>query len=88
MTLDQLVEQLLADPGFRANVTAWRLNPAQEARYGPWPERLDPRLVEALGRRGIGRLYTHQSAAIKEHLLNLVLRHGLKHLQKGPPRLL
>ena len=64
MTLDQLVEQLLADPGFRANVTAWRLNPAQEARYGPWPERLDPRLVEALGRRGIGRLYTHQSAAI------------------------
>ncbi len=64
MTLDQLVEQLLADPGFRANVTAWRLNPAQEARFGPWPDRLDPRLVEALGRRGIGRLYTHQSAAV------------------------
>ena len=64
MTLDQLVEQLQAEPGFRANVTAWRLDPAQEARYGPWPERLDPRLVGALGQRGIDRLYTHQSAAV------------------------
>jgi DEAD/DEAH box helicase domain-containing protein len=64
MTLDQLVERLLADPGFRTNVTAWRYAPAREARYGPWPEALDRRLVDALGERGIRSLYTHQSAAV------------------------
>ncbi len=64
MTLDQLLERLKTDPAFRVNLTAWRYSPAQDARYGPWPERLDPRLVEALGRRGISRLYTHQSSAV------------------------
>jgi DEAD/DEAH box helicase domain-containing protein len=64
MTLDQLIERLQSDPSFRANVTAWRYAPAQEARYGPWPEALDRRLVAALGQRGIGRLYTHQSTAV------------------------
>jgi DEAD/DEAH box helicase domain-containing protein len=64
MTLDQLIEQLQADPAFRVNVTAWRYAPAQEARYGPWPGGLDPRLVDALGRRGISRPYTHQAEAV------------------------
>ena len=64
MTLDQLLERLKTDPAFRVNLTAWRYSPAQDARYGPWPEGLDPRLVEALGQRGISRLYTHQSSAV------------------------
>jgi DEAD/DEAH box helicase domain-containing protein len=68
MTLDQLIERLQAEPGFRAGVTAWRYAPATEARYGPWPQRLDPRLAAALGQRGVSRLYTHQSAAVEAAL--------------------
>ncbi|MGH2351912.1 MAG: DEAD/DEAH box helicase [Chloroflexota bacterium] len=65
MTLDQLIEQLQADPAFRANVTSWQYTPPREARYGEWPTRLDPRLIAALERRGIARLYTHQASAVE-----------------------
>ncbi len=43
--------------------------PARAARYGPVPGALDPRLVEALRRRGITRLYRHQSRAVEAALL-------------------
>ncbi len=38
------------------------------ARYGEWPEGLDPRLTGALARRGIARPYVHQAAAIERAL--------------------
>jgi DEAD/DEAH box helicase domain-containing protein len=44
------------------------LIPPHPARYGEWPAQLDPRLVAALGTRGIDRPYTHQAEAI-EHAL-------------------
>lgn len=68
MTLDQLVERLQSDPDFRPQVTAWRYTPAQDARHGSWPAGLDTRLVDALGRQGISRLYTHQSTAVEAAL--------------------
>src|SRR5690606_14464799 len=40
-----------------------RLNPV-EARYAPFPESLDPRLIAALKKRGIDQLYSHQAEAI------------------------
>jgi DEAD/DEAH box helicase domain-containing protein len=64
MNLDQLIERLQRDPAFVRNVTAWRYTPPREAQYAPWPERLDSRLVDALQRRGIRQLYTHQAAAV------------------------
>jgi DEAD/DEAH box helicase domain-containing protein len=45
-------------------VTAVRRLPAREAEYAPFPDSIDARLREALGRRGIDQLYTHQAAAI------------------------
>jgi len=50
------------------HVTAVRRLPAIPARYEPFSEGLDRRLVAALESRGIGRLYSHQAHAI-EHAL-------------------
>ncbi len=46
------------------HVTAVRRLPAVEAQLAPFPDGLDPRLVAALGTRGVTQLYTHQAEAI------------------------
>ena len=46
-------------------VTHWEIIPPQPPEYSIFPERLDPRLLEALNVRGIRKLYTHQAAAIQ-----------------------
>ena len=46
-------------------VRAVRHQPAQPARYGPFPELLNPALRSALAARGIENLYTHQAAAVE-----------------------
>jgi DEAD/DEAH box helicase domain-containing protein len=50
------------------HVTALRRLPPVPARYGPFPEALDPRLRAALAARGITALYTHQAESI-DHAL-------------------
>ena len=67
MNLEQLVERLRLDPSFVSHVSAWQVFPARSARYGPMPD-LDPRLGEALKRRGITGLYTHQAEAVQAAL--------------------
>ncbi len=64
MNVAQLVDRLQEDPQFRRNLTAWRTEPARPARYGGYPEGLNPKLVEALRDRGIADLYTHQHDAV------------------------
>jgi DEAD/DEAH box helicase domain-containing protein len=49
-------------------VTAVRRLPARAAEYAPFPDGLEPRLLQVLAQRGIERLYTHQAVAI-EHAL-------------------
>jgi DEAD/DEAH box helicase domain-containing protein len=44
-------------------VTAIHRMPAVAAEYGPYPDGVDDRLVQALAARGIEQLYTHQRAA-------------------------
>jgi DEAD/DEAH box helicase domain-containing protein len=46
------------------HVTAVRRLDPVEARYAPFPEHLDARLVAALRKRGIDQLYSHQAEAI------------------------
>ncbi|MCU0502245.1 MAG: DEAD/DEAH box helicase [Anaerolineae bacterium] len=46
------------------NVARWAHVPARSARYAPFPDGLDPRLVEAMAARGINQLYTHQAEAV------------------------
>jgi DEAD/DEAH box helicase domain-containing protein len=67
MNLKQVVDRLRLDPSFVNHVSAWHVFPARPAQYGPMPD-LDPRLREALRRRGIGNLYSHQSEAVQAAL--------------------
>jgi DEAD/DEAH box helicase domain-containing protein len=46
-------------------VRAVRHQPAQTARFGPFPEQLNPALRTALAARGIENLYSHQAAAVE-----------------------
>ena len=50
------------------HVTAVRRLEAVEAQYAPFPDAIDPRLLKALGNRGISQLYTHQAEAISHTL--------------------
>ncbi len=58
---DRLVE-LVAE---RAELVLDRELPAREASYGPAPRSLHPQLFAGLARRGVERLYRHQSQAVQ-----------------------
>ena len=64
VTLSEFVRALRDDPRFMENVTEWRVLPEREAKYAPFPEELDARIVQVLKARGIERLYTHQRQAL------------------------
>ncbi len=68
MNVDQLADTLRQDPLFMENVVRWEVIPAREARYAPFPQALDQRLLPALQRRGIHQLYSHQAHAVQEVL--------------------
>ncbi|HEX3218905.1 MAG TPA: DEAD/DEAH box helicase [Candidatus Limnocylindria bacterium] len=63
--VDDTIDALLGDPAIQRLVAAHRILEAEPPRYAPWPDGLDPRLVEALRGRGVEALYTHQAAAIE-----------------------
>ncbi|HEY8426308.1 MAG TPA: DEAD/DEAH box helicase, partial [Limnochordales bacterium] len=58
------VERLIQDPEYRTRVQAVRWFPARPARFADLSPPPPPPLAQALARRGIQRLYTHQAAAI------------------------
>jgi DEAD/DEAH box helicase domain-containing protein len=64
VNLAQLLDTLRADDTFTRNVTRWETFPPRAARHAPFPDQLDPRLVDVYRRRGIAELYTHQAQAI------------------------
>jgi DEAD/DEAH box helicase domain-containing protein len=68
MTLSELLDQLRADPRFMRNVTAWERLPARPARYAPWPDGLEPRLIAACRAQGVDQLFTHQAQAVEAAL--------------------
>ncbi len=57
---DKAVQGADDDP----HVTAVRRLDPVEARYAPFPDHLDARLIAALRKRGIDQLYSHQAEAI------------------------
>ncbi|MBN9491913.1 DEAD/DEAH box helicase [bacterium] len=61
---DALVSELQA----KQSETWVRRIEERPARYGEWPDGLDPRLTKALARRGILRPFVHQEAAISKAL--------------------
>ncbi|MBI4557991.1 MAG: DEAD/DEAH box helicase [Candidatus Hydrogenedentes bacterium] len=69
MNVAQVIDRLKADRRFLENLTEWRIQPARPARFAGFPDKLNPKLVAALQKRGIPDLYTHQREAI-EAVLN------------------
>ncbi|MFW5695384.1 MAG: DEAD/DEAH box helicase [Alkalispirochaeta sp.] len=65
----ELIDELRDDRVFLENVRHWQTIPATEGTYADIPAAVDPRIVSALSRRGIDRLYQHQSEAIS-HAFN------------------
>ena len=59
------LEQLLESPDFAPNIVVNKILPAQEGVFAPFPEGLDARIVKALKKRGIDRLYIHQAEVWK-----------------------
>jgi DEAD/DEAH box helicase domain-containing protein len=63
---DQFAAQLREH--FADRITGALTIPAKSGRYSPLPAELDPRLADALRKRGIEQLYSHQAAAWKSIL--------------------
>ena len=66
MNLEQMLQYFKASNRIMGNVARWIEIPAREAQYADFPEHIDERIKEALRRRGIHRLYSHQASAVTE----------------------
>jgi DEAD/DEAH box helicase domain-containing protein len=63
--LEKVVAELEGEAARRETVTALRHFPPQPADFVDFPEELSPALADALRRRGIDRLYSHQRDAFE-----------------------
>src|SRR5437867_677533 len=63
--LEQILDRLERDPAFAPTISRWDRQPARAPRYADFPEWLDTRLGDALARRDIAHLYTHQRRALE-----------------------
>jgi len=59
----ELVERLASVPGRAGRLTHLEVLPRRAADHAAWPTWVDDDVIEALGRRGIDRLFTHQARA-------------------------
>jgi DEAD/DEAH box helicase domain-containing protein len=59
------IEAWLADPAIAPLLAAHRVLAATPPRHAPWPGGLSPQLADALRRRGVSALYTHQAQAFE-----------------------
>ncbi|HZK34065.1 MAG TPA: DEAD/DEAH box helicase, partial [Bacillota bacterium] len=64
MNINQLIEQIRNKPATMSNITHWEEVEEREAVYGPFPDSLRQELIDVLAKKGISRLYSHQSKAI------------------------
>ncbi|MFC5700033.1 DEAD/DEAH box helicase [Cohnella faecalis] len=62
-SVEEWLQVLRGKPEIMENVTHWHTKPASPARTVPFPERIHPKLAEALRAKGIEKLYTHQAAS-------------------------
>jgi len=65
MNIDQLADQLRNSKDIMSNITHWEEIEPKEAKFGPFPHGLRPELKEVLQKKGIFKLYSHQSKAIE-----------------------
>ena len=63
--LPAVLQRWQDDGGLWRNVSLHQVVPPREARYAEMPEALHPGVREALARRGVERLYSHQARAFE-----------------------
>ncbi len=61
LTAEQILEQLRNDQSFMQNVTEWHVAPPRAASFVEFPDAVPAVLREALEKRGITKLYSHQA---------------------------
>ena len=59
------LNKILESSEFAPNIIVNRLLPAKEGIFAPFPEGLDDRIVKSFNKKGIDRLYSHQSEVYK-----------------------
>ncbi len=64
-TLELILKRLESDPRFMDSVTHWEKIPAQKGQYQPFPDDINPAIRNALRKKGITELYTHQAESYK-----------------------
>jgi DEAD/DEAH box helicase domain-containing protein len=64
MNIDQLVDQIRNNPEIMRNVTYWKELEPKSAKYSPFPIGLRQEIQDALKKKGIHQLYSHQSKTI------------------------
>ncbi len=63
--LQEIIEQIQTDEQFSNNIINWHTIPEREAQTVPFPDSIDSQLKQALQKRGIKELYTHQGHAFE-----------------------
>jgi len=56
----EALDNILSSPDFAPNIVMEKLLPATDGEFVPFPSDLDPIIAEALKKRGISQIYTHQ----------------------------
>lgn len=62
----QILDCLREDSRFAKNIVHWHTLPPREAKIAPFPDDVDKGIREALHKRGITSLYTHQETAFRK----------------------
>ncbi|MEJ8547288.1 DEAD/DEAH box helicase [Brevibacillus borstelensis] len=64
-SMADILELLKRDERFYRNLAHWEVIPSREARTVPFPAEMNQQIQDALERRGITSLYTHQETAFR-----------------------
>ncbi len=68
MSLEKVLDEIKCDAQLARRITHWRYLSPQAGRYADYPDGIDPRLIAALRKRGIERLYSHQAKGVQAAL--------------------
>ena len=65
MNLEQMLDYFKSSEKMTNNITSWVELPAREPVYADYPQFIDNRIRDALEKRGVRKLYSHQASAIQ-----------------------
>ncbi|MDF2035538.1 DEAD/DEAH box helicase [Cytobacillus oceanisediminis] len=63
--LPEIMKELISEQQYKDNIVHWHTIEEKEAKTDGLPEDIHPSLMEALQKRGITRLYTHQKTSYR-----------------------